>query len=329
VQPQAVSANRARATREHLAAIDDYAAIRHGPSDDPLDVASDLVGRAWLLCNVERPPTEWLKLAEQALVVVKKSSLTPRLTNKARELTSEAMLLKSLASLDLDRFDDAIAACDESLALKGADARLFATRGKAWEKKGELRRAISDYDRSLGLRPDQLHVLIDVGWARLFYGHPQSSPNLALEDFNKAILLDKNNADAHSGRGNALAALKIYEQAVADAAIALERDPDSPRNQHCCARIYATAGDPVNARDRKAKPGPAWPIYYHRRAVQLLVRVLRSKSPAERLEFDREMIQKDEAFRFVRYDPSIVALRINAEKIAPKPDTPSATAVRR
>jgi serine/threonine protein kinase len=331
---QAASASRALATRERLAAIDDYAAIRHGPADDPLDVASDLVGRAWLMCKVKRAPTEWLKLAEEALVVFNKSSLTPRFTNKARELTSEALLLKSLASLDLDRFDDAIAACDESLALKGtdlkgADARLFATRGKAWEKKGDLRRAISDYDRSLGLRPDQLHVLIDVGWARLFYGFPQTSPNLALEDFNKAIFLDKDNADAHSGRGNALAALKIYDQAVADAAIALERDPDSPRNQHCCARIYAMAGDPVNARDRKAKPGPAWPIDYHRRAVRLLIRVLHSKSPAERLEFDREMIQKDEAFRFVRDDPSIVASRIHAEKVAPKPATSSATAVRR
>ena len=100
-------------------------------------------------------------------------------------------------------------------------AKSYLERGGAWLKKGEIERAISDFD---------LAIATDRGLAAAWYNRGITLMNAgrlneALASFNSAIELYPSDAQAHNNRG--LTKLKLSDRtgAEADFRHALELEP--------------------------------------------------------------------------------------------------------
>jgi eukaryotic-like serine/threonine-protein kinase len=308
--------------RERRAAIDDYATILdHGPYNQPEQVASDLADLARLFMKAGES-AEASKAADQAIAA------NPKCLN-AHRVRIDALLARGL-------YDQAIDSCDACIKNGSASAELYVIRGRARAKNQDLAGAIRDFDHSLDLNPAQAQVLVDRGWTHLFYGYPPyyGAPRLALDDFERAIRVDPNSAEAFCGRGNARAALDMHSLALADAAEALRLDARSPLNRVRCARIYAIAAADAMSRVRFERVAPVSPREYANRAVTLLRGAILAQPPSQRGSFYQRVILPDDAFRPIRRDARLAlllleALPAGAERDQPKPTDPSSAEARR
>jgi hypothetical protein len=97
----------------------------------------------------------------------------------------------------------------------------FYNRGIAYAKKGDLDRAIADFDQALRLDPDSTFALNNRGAAYARKGQYSE----AIADFNEAIRLDPQSATAYNNRGTAYAKLGEYERALEDFEQAVRLDP--------------------------------------------------------------------------------------------------------
>jgi tetratricopeptide (TPR) repeat protein len=230
---------------------------------------------------------EALKASEAALAIVPKYA--------------PAHLIRVQVLLDLKRFDDLIAACDDALASASpaaeSTARLHELRGMARDALGDFAGAIGDYSQALSRRFDEPRLLRRRGWSYL----AAEAHQLAMADFDRAVGLDPSDADAHAGRGFARARLGRYREAVNDAELALRRDGANWRTVYNAARVYAQAASAIRREPRKADAAvSSLFIRYRERTLELLQRAL-DRAPAEqRTTILRETIQADPALRPVR-----------------------------
>jgi tetratricopeptide (TPR) repeat protein len=122
--------------------------------------------------------------------------------------------------------DQVIAACDRLINAgnsKGAElAARYDDRGIAWYRKGELDRALGDYNKAIALDPK-------FGIAHLNRGlvwHSKGQYDQALADYDKAISLG--NVDlalAHHNRGNSWRSKGDLERTLGDYNTAIALDP--------------------------------------------------------------------------------------------------------
>ena len=77
-------------------------------------------------------------------------------------------------------------------------AETYYNRGLVYDNKGEIDRAIVDYNRAIELNPSYAEAYSNRGIAY----QSQGDYDLALEDFSKAIELDPNSAVPYNNRGN-------------------------------------------------------------------------------------------------------------------------------
>jgi tetratricopeptide (TPR) repeat protein len=138
------------------------------------------------------------------------------------------------------------------------------------------------------------------------------APRLAERDFTAALALDRDNADAHNGRGLARAQLGQHKEAVADAEAALRRGPRDSRHCYNAARVFAEAvravdDDPAekNLRGQQARE------HYEDRAVRLLREALDLRPAAERQKFWKDTVARDPAFKSLH--PSLGFRRLTEE----------------
>ena len=98
----------------------------------------------------------------------------------------------------------------------------FAFRGGVYQRKGELDRAIQDYDQALQLDPNDATTFYNRGVA---YGSRRQWDQ-AVQDYDQAVRLEPKFAAALYGRG--VAKEQTGDRAGADADIAAARaiDPD-------------------------------------------------------------------------------------------------------
>jgi tetratricopeptide (TPR) repeat protein len=123
------------------------------------------------------------------------------------------------------QLDRAIADYDKAIKLDPDVAMAYYNRGETYGKKGELDRAIADYDKAIALDPNDADAYNNRGliYARKGEGDP------AIADYDKAIKLDPNIAAAYRNR-----ALVFYfgegevDQAIADFRKVLEINPSDP-----------------------------------------------------------------------------------------------------
>src|SRR5580765_2068748 len=83
---------------------------------------------------------------------------------------------------------------------RAASARSYVTRGNTWLSKGELDRAIGDYELAIGSDPTFYGAFYNRGLARERKGDIAA----ALSDYNKTIELNPLFVNAYLNRGIAL-----------------------------------------------------------------------------------------------------------------------------
>lgn len=89
------------------------------------------------------------------------------------------------------------------------------SRGWAYRRKGDYDHSIQDYDRAVQLKPDYAEAFNGRGLA--YYG--KNEYERAIQDFTQAIQLKPDYAEAFNSRGKAYEALRVYSdiaKAVAD-----------------------------------------------------------------------------------------------------------------
>lgn len=164
--------------------------------------------------------------------------------------------------------DERISACSQ-LIQSGLDrgrnlAVSYFNRGSAWGKKGDLERAIADFNQALQIRPDYALAYNGRGTAHL----RQCAADQALLDFSRAIDLNPTFVQAYNNRAVALLNKGQADRAVADATTAIQLNPTY-------ALAYATrATSNLKLRelslatsdiDRALSIDPGLPAAYHAR----------------------------------------------------------------
>ena len=123
--------------------------------------------------------------------------------------------------------DDAIVAC--SRAIKSGTytgktlALAYSNRGVEWKAKGELAKAITDYDEAIKADPQQSAVYNNRGIAFA----AQSDYDKAIADYDEAINLNPKYASALNNRGLAYFNKGQHQRAIADYDAAIQLEPDA------------------------------------------------------------------------------------------------------
>jgi tetratricopeptide (TPR) repeat protein len=98
----------------------------------------------------------------------------------------------------------------------------YITRGLSYANLDEEERAIEDFDRAIEIDPEDAIAYLNRGSTYGALGEHER----AIEDFDRAIERDPEYASAYVGRGNAYGALGEHERAINDYDRAIERDPE-------------------------------------------------------------------------------------------------------
>ncbi len=209
---------------------------------------------------------------------------------------AEAHLLKVRALLRLERYDDARHSCDALLSQGKPSAEVFDFRRLAREGLDDFAGAIEDVTQALSLHPGQPTLLARRGELYLI----ENSPHMAVHDFEEAVKLDPNHADARAGLGTARVRLGQYREAISDAETATRLAPTDHRILYKAARIYALAAvaatSEVRARGRDAV---AVVERYQARALALVQAAQKQTPPADRSTFET-VLRTDPALRPIR-----------------------------
>src|ERR1044071_6182775 len=125
--------------------------------------------------------------------------------------------------------DDAIAACTRAIksgTYNGKTLALaYSNRGVEWRAKGELTRAIADYDEAIKADPQQSAAYNNRGIAYA----AASDYDKAIADYDEAIKLKPDYASALNNRGLAYFNKGQHQRAIADYDQAIKLEPDAVR----------------------------------------------------------------------------------------------------
>lgn len=115
-------------------------------------------------------------------------------------------------------YDNAITDYTKSIDLKPDDRAAYMNRGNVWYNKGEYDNAIADYTKAIELKSDDADAYYNRGiaWAK------NGGFDKAIEDFNEAIKLKPGDALAYNNRGLAWDDKCEYDKAIEDYTKAIE-----------------------------------------------------------------------------------------------------------
>jgi len=121
----------------------------------------------------------------------------------------------------------------------GRAAIPYNNRGLAYDRRGNLQLALSDYNSAIAISPDFTDAYINRG---IVYGE-SSLFTLAIEDFSRAIGIDKSNAKAYMNRGAARLGSGDYAGALIDLKRGTALDPGDARGLFNLGLAYLNAGE--------------------------------------------------------------------------------------
>ena len=113
----------------------------------------------------------------------------------------------------------------------------YNSRGIAYGRKGDLDRAIADFDQAIGLKPDYADALRDRGYAY----HLKGKYDQAIAGFTQSIRLKPKDALAFYNRGKAYREKGEYNRAIQDMGQAIRLNPDDDHALNGKAWLLATA----------------------------------------------------------------------------------------
>ena len=143
--------------------------------------------------------------------------------------------------------DAQIAACTRQIGsghFWGHDLAIeYYNRGIAWKAKGDLDRAIADYDQAIRLEPKHEHAYYNrgVAWS------DKGDLDRAIADYDQALQLDPKDADPYVNRGVAWKAKGDLDRAIADYTEAILLDPANANNFNSRCWCRALDGKDLNA----------------------------------------------------------------------------------
>ena len=140
--------------------------------------------------------------------------------------TLETLIRKLIAALEREDFDEAIEICSQIINHPDAGDEIKAdtllNRANSYDNKGEYDRAIQDYDKAIELNPNDAEAYNNRGVA---YENKEEYDR-AIQDFDKAIELNPNDAEAYRNRGIAYEHKEEHDRAIQDFDKAIELDPN-------------------------------------------------------------------------------------------------------
>jgi len=173
--------------------------------------------------EVLRPPKYMPELGPEAKGAVRTMAvaelegftLQTRLSAEMAYLSLFTVGMARYAAADWDgaiaRFNDALTQTEERVGVLGQEVIYF-YRGNAYHYKDECDLAIADYDRAIELRPDYAEAYNNRGNA---YAH-KGDHDRAIADYDRAIQLQPDLAEAYYNRGLAYKQRGEEEKAIAD-----------------------------------------------------------------------------------------------------------------
>lgn len=115
---------------------------------------------------------------------------------------------------------DAIELLNETLQRQPGNASLYLLRGVAWTERGDVPRAIADFDEAVRLKPADFAPYFYRGLAR----YKQRNYDRAIADYDMAAKHGRPQAALFNNRGNAWDAKGDLDRAIADYTAALALD---------------------------------------------------------------------------------------------------------
>ncbi len=117
-------------------------------------------------------------------------------------------------------------------------AALFFYRGNAYADLGQYEQAIADYNQAIQINPQDAEAYNNRGIAYADLGQYEQ----ATADYNQALQINPQLAEAYYNRGNAYYDLGQYEQAIADYTQAIQINPQLAKAYHNRGVTYAHLG---------------------------------------------------------------------------------------
>jgi tetratricopeptide (TPR) repeat protein len=144
---------------------------------------------------------------------------------------------RALSHLNEQRFEEAIAACDEAIRTQPS-REAYVIRGKALKKLQRNEEALAAFEEAI--RFDPSYALGHVGRADMLY--LLDRPEDSLEAWNETVRVAPNHALAHAGRGGVLRSLKRHEEALHAFDEAIRLDPNNFRTHASRGRLLKDMG---------------------------------------------------------------------------------------
>jgi len=216
---------------------------------------------------------------------------------------ADSHLGRAMALIESSRLEEAADALDAYVRDGGSRSTEFhGTRAACRGKLGDYAGAIDDWSRAIEITPGP-EPYTQRGWLYALVGHPL----IGLQDFDRALKTDPDHAEAHAGRGLALAYLGKHADAVAAAERSL-RDGERtfPRLFKAAAVCATAATRVVFADEERRRQGPTerqLSIRYLSRAAELLEEALSLEAPERRARLWEDVIAKDARFQGLLSEP--------------------------
>src|SRR6266567_172905 len=137
-------------------------------------------------------------------------------------MTVDQLLQEAQNHLDAERYQQALAACEQAIQLDPRRVFAYARKGQILSLLNRYQEALESYERALQLSPNEaiLHNLKgDALYCCERYGE-------ALAANERAIQLNPNESTYHDSRGRVLETLKRYTEALAAYEQAIRLDPN-------------------------------------------------------------------------------------------------------
>jgi tetratricopeptide (TPR) repeat protein len=141
---------------------------------------------------------------------------------KINNQAADAFANHARVLIALQRYDQAISACERALALDPMHLSALVNRGIAQKECGRVQEALALYDRALAFRPDYAAAWTNRGIALLALGRYDE----ALTNFNRALTINPRDGVAWIERGKALGLMGRIEEALQSCDRAVAIDPN-------------------------------------------------------------------------------------------------------
>ncbi|HEX7318328.1 MAG TPA: tetratricopeptide repeat protein [Pyrinomonadaceae bacterium] len=156
---------------------------------------------------------------------------------------SESYVASGVEHEKKDELDAALADYNKALGIDPENVRGYVNRGRVYSARGEVAAAEADYSKAIDLAPDKPNAYNSRGFLRI----RKREYEAAYADLDKAIALDPNFAYAYNNRGRVLAEVGRQEEALADYEKSIELDPKNAHAYTNRGLALSDLGEPAKA----------------------------------------------------------------------------------